>query len=255
MKSTIWITGASRGIGLALTEYYLQQGHNVVASARDCRSLEPLQQQFAAQLQLQPLDITDAKAVQRLVVTLFDHHSPQPVLAILNAGTHQAEKAGNFRSDTVRNLVELNLLGTCNCIEALLPLMRTAAHQGSQQQLAVVASLAGYRGLPEAAAYGASKAALINLVESLAVELYQEPLDIRLINPGFVKTPLTELNDFPMPDLISARQAAEKIAAGLAGSAFEIRFPWRFATLMALLRQLHARLYLPLIHRATRRNR
>lgn len=254
MQGIIWITGASQGIGYALVLYYLAQGYRVYASARHCDRLMVLARQnphSQGQLIPLPVDVTDADAVNDAVARIASDVATErvPIQTILNAGTHQPEAAIDFKASTVERLCQLNLIGTSHCIEALIPLMR----KRQQGQIAIVASLAGYRGLPEAAAYGASKAALINLAESLRLELHRERIDIRLINPGFVRTPLTDRNQFKMPQLISAQQAAGYIGRGLAGSAFEIRFPGRFATLLALLRLLPARLYLPLVRQLTHR--
>jgi len=252
MQGIIWITGASQGIGRALVLHYLAEGYRVYGSARNCASLDVLARQnpdSRGELIPLPLDITDADAVASAVAIIAEDLAAEqiPFRAILNAGTHQAENAIDFSAGTVKKLTELNLFGTCHCLEALIPVLQ----QRRQGQIAIVASLAGYRGLPSAAAYGASKAALINLTESLRLELPQHRIDMRLINPGFVRTPLTDRNSFHMPQLISAQQAAQHIARGLAGNRFEIRFPARFATLMALLRLLPDRLYLPLVRNLT----
>ena len=120
-------------------------------------------------------------------------------------------------------------------------------------RIAIVSSVAGYRGLPTAAYDGASKAALINLAEALKFDLDRHGVTLQLIDPGFVRTPLTAKNEFTMPFLIPAEEAAEQIAKGLRGSSFEITFPRRFTYLLKLLRCLPYRLYFPLMARATRR--
>jgi short-subunit dehydrogenase len=151
--------------------------------------------------------------------------------------------AEDFSVETFRVLVETNLMGTVNALDRIIPkfIDRKRGH------IAVVASLAGYRGLPTSAAYGATKAGLINMCEALKPELERHGVRLTLINPtlinpGFVETPLTDKNDFPMPFLIPVEEAADHIARGLNGSAFEISFPWRFAALMKLLRLLPNRL-------------
>jgi len=249
----IWITGASQGLGRALAERYLAQGYTVFATARRPAPLQALASQnrvSAGTLVPMPADIRDPASVHRVVEQIRDarrHRADTPLKAILNAGTHRHQPADQFQSRDISPLVELNLMGTVYCIEALLPLMLSE----QQGQIAMVASLAGYRGLPNASGYGATKAALINLAESLKLDLESRGVDIRLINPGFVKTPLTNKNRFPMPDLISAEEAARIIASGLDSHQFEIRFPFRFAGLLGLLRHLPYWLYLPLIRRST----
>ncbi|QEQ95339.1 SDR family NAD(P)-dependent oxidoreductase [Neptunomonas concharum] len=237
---TVWITGASQGIGEALSLEYASQGYHVYASARSTGSLHALAQhatQLKGEITPLPLDITDSSAVN---IALHSIDTPIDI-AILNAGTHRPQSAVGFQCEDLRQLMELNLLGTGNCLEHLIPIML----QQTKGQIAIVASLAGYRGLPDASGYGATKAALINLAESLKLDLENQGIDIRIINPGFVKTPLTDKNTFPMPDLMNADSAAKSIRKGLQGKQFEVRFPWRFATVMGFLRWLPASLYFP----------
>ncbi len=243
---TVWITGASQGIGEALSLEYASQGYCVYASARSSEKLHKLSQRAAlltGEIIPLPVDITDNSAVS----SALDLINTSVDLAILNAGTHRPQSAISFQCDDLRQLVELNLLGTGNCLEHLIPIML----QQTKGQIAIVASLAGYRGLPDASGYGATKAALINLAESLKMDLENQGVDIRIINPGFVKTPLTDKNPFPMPDLMNAESAAQSIRKGLQGRQFEVRFPWRFATIMGLLRWLPTPLYFPLIRMMT----
>ncbi|WP_210395375.1 SDR family NAD(P)-dependent oxidoreductase [Motiliproteus sediminis] len=242
-----WITGASQGIGRSLAVELLQRGWRVAATARSESPLLRLQQAHPGQLFSFPADVCDPAQMARTIDAIEDQQGPIQ-LAIFNAGSHQPEHASQFQARTVRQLIELNLLGVCNGLEPLLPRML----ERGQGQIAAVASLAGYRGLPTAAAYGASKAALINLMESIALDLRGSGVKIQVINPGFVKTPLTDRNSFAMPGLISSDQAARSIAEGLMGNRFEIRFPAGFATLMAVLRHLPYRLYFPLVARLTR---
>ena len=155
-------------------------------------------------------------------------------------------RPAEFTAAGLRDLMAVNVMGTAACLEALMPRMM-ARRQG---RIAVVASVAGYRGLPTSAYYGATKAALINLTESLKFDLDQAGVTIQLIDPGFVKTPLTDRNDFPMPFLISAELAADRIARGLRSRQFEIAFPRVFVAIMKLLRCLPYALYFPLVGRS-----
>ena len=153
--------------------------------------------------------------------------------------------AAEFTAEGLRDLIEINVMGTAACLEALMPRM-IARGRG---RIAVVASVAGYRGLPTSAYYGATKAALINLAESLRFDLARAGVTMQLIDPGFVKTPLTDRNEFPMPFLISAELAADRIASGLRSRRFEIAFPRRFVWMLKLLRCLPYALYFPLVGR------
>lgn len=242
----VWITGASTGIGEALARRMAQSGAEVVVSARSVGRLAALADAGGGRIVPWPLDVTDRTAVQAAMQGIESQLGPIDI-AVINAGTHQPVTAAEFTTDGLRQLMEVNLFGAAACLEAMMPRM-IARRRG---RIAVVASVAGYRGLPTSAYYGASKAALINLTESLKFDLDRVGVTMQLIDPGFVRTPLTDRNEFPMPFLISAEQAAERIARGLAGSGFEIAFPTRFTLLMKLLRLLPYRLYFPLVARGT----
>ena len=244
----VWITGASMGIGEALALRLARDGAEVVASARSADRLADLAKRADGRIVPWPLDITDAVAVGAAVAGIEAERGPIDV-AVLNAGTHQPVSAAEFTADGLRRLIELNLFGTAACLEALMPRM-IARGRG---RIAVVASVAGYRGLPTSAYYGATKAALINLAESLRFDLARAGVTMQLIDPGFVKTPLTDRNEFPMPFLISAELAADRIASGLRSRRFEIAFPRRFVWMLKLLRCLPYALYFPLVGRSTRR--
>ena len=166
-------------------------------------------------------------------------------LAVLNAGTYLRFGAEDFSSSAFRQQVEVNLMGVVHGLDALLPGM--LARQGGH--IAVVSSLAGYCGLPKAAGYGATKAALINLCESLLPECRAAGVKLSVINPGFVKTPLTDKNEFPMPFLIPVEDAVDAIMRGLASGRFEIAFPRRFAWIMKALRALPYWLFFSLTRR------
>lgn len=247
---SVWITGASSGLGRALALRYLKAGASVVGTARRFETLAEVASAAAGmtgQFHAQPGDLTKAGHAETLVDAI--EQSAGPIgCAVLNAGTHIPEAADKFSAATVTSLLESNVMSVAYCLEALLPRM-LARGRG---QIAINASLAGYRGLPRAAAYGASKAALINMAESLRLELEPRGIAVRLINPGFVRTPLTDRNDFPMPFLMDVEKAAERLYQALEhGSGFEIVFPRRFAYILKFLRLLPYALYLPLVRRMT----
>ncbi|MCB2055009.1 MAG: SDR family NAD(P)-dependent oxidoreductase [Geminicoccaceae bacterium] len=246
MGRRVWITGASAGIGRAVAERLARDGDTVHVSARREDELDALATTVPGRLIPAPLDVTDHDAVQATVARIEERDGPLD-LVILNAGTHQPVEAKDFSAADLRKLVELNVMGTASCLEAVMPRMidRRAGH------IAVVASVAGYRGLPTSAYYGATKAALINMVESLRFDLDEAGVRIQIINPGFVETPLTDKNDFAMPFIISTEKAADYIARGLNGSSFEIVFPKRFAAIMKNARLMPYRLYFPAIHKMT----
>ncbi len=245
-----WITGASQGIGRATALELATRGWRVAASARNSEALQQLARDSMAtgnqRISIFPLDVRKSVACEQVVEQITESLGPID-LAVLNAGTHRPMKASEFEVNAVRSLIELNLMGTVN---GLAPLLRQMRQRGTGR-IGVVASLSGYRGLPTASAYGATKAALINLCEALRLDLTGSGVRVQVVNPGFVKTPLTDRNDFAMPDLISAEGAAGYIADGLETDRFEIRFPPRFACLMGLIRHLPYSLYFPLIRRMT----
>ncbi len=251
-QGCVWITGASSGIGRALALRYAAAGSIVVASARNTDHLSLLAAE-AARLHLPgsivPLavDVTDRQALAAAVAGIEPRHGPIRT-AVLNAGTHKEVTAETFNSDTFEQLWRINVMGVVYGIEALLP--RMMRRNGGQ--IAIVSSVAGYRGLKTASAYGASKAALINMAEALHADLEGYGIDVRLVCPGFVKTPLTDLNTFPMPFMVTAEVAAERIWQGLEkGTSFEITFPRRFAYILKLARMLPYSLYFRLARRAT----
>ena len=244
MASRVWIVGGSTGIGAALAKAYLEEGYQVLISARNEERLSKLAESIGCQFM--PLDVTDQNACISAWTDICQGSIPDKV--IISSGTHQEMPVTEFNAKNCESLMQVNYFGVVYLLEAILP---TFLKSGGQ--IGVISSLAGYRGLPYASSYGASKAALINLCESLRVELEDSNVDIRLINPGFVKTPLTDKNQFKMPSLISPEQAAGEIVRGLKGQGFEIRFPKLFAATLALLRHLPYKLYFPLVKRVTKR--
>jgi NAD(P)-dependent dehydrogenase (short-subunit alcohol dehydrogenase family) len=238
-----WITGASTGIGRALALRLAGDGWRVAASARNADALAAL----GTGIHAYPLDVTDAAACARAAEAIRRDLGAID-LAVLNAGTHFPTPAAGFDAQAVRGLIEVNLIGAANGLAAILPDM-IACRRG---RIAVVASVAGYRGLPTASAYCASKAGLIALAESLKFDLDPLGVKIQVINPGFVRTPLTDRNPFPMPFLMEVEDAVTRILRGLESDRFEIAFPRRFVWLLKALRLLPDRLYFALLRQATR---
>jgi NAD(P)-dependent dehydrogenase (short-subunit alcohol dehydrogenase family) len=251
MDRLVWITGASSGIGRALALELARDGATVAVSARSLGQLDQLVRDAATcrgRIVSYPLDVTARDDVVVTVARIERELGPIDI-TVLAAGTHKPVKAQRFDARELARLVEVNLLGVANSLE---PVMRSMIERG-RGRIAIVSSVAGYRGLPTSAYYGATKAALINLAESLKFDLDRHGVQMQLINPGFVKTPLTDKNPFRMPFLISPEEAAERIAKGLRGTSFEITFPRRFTWVLKLLRCLPYRLYFPLVARATSR--
>ncbi len=243
-----WITGAGKGIGRALAKRLALDGWTVAVSARTETDLLNLAEECPlGSVHPFPLDVTDASA-SKSVLARIEAEIGLPDLAVFNAGTHIPISADTFSADVFRKLVDTNLMGAVNGLAQVIP--RFIERRSGC--IAVVASVVGYRGLPTSAAYGATKAALINMCEALKPELDRYNVRISVINPGFVETPLTGKNNFPMPFLITSEKAAAYIVRGLNGSAFEIAFPRRFAFLMKVLRILPDRLFFAVARRMVR---
>jgi len=247
MSQVIWITGAGKGIGRALALLLARQGATVAASARSAADLDALAASGVGRIVPFPLDVTDAAASAATVARIEAELGPIDQ-AILNAGTHVPDTAASFAEPPARQVIVTNLMGAVN---GLAPLMERFVTR-KRGRIAVVASMAGYAGLPGAAAYGASKAGVIALCEALRPDLARHGVVLQLVNPGFVRTPLTDRNDFPMPFMIEADDAARRIVAGLGTDRFEIAFPRRLAILMRLLRRLPYPLFFAITKRMLR---
>lgn len=242
-QTSAWITGASQGIGRALAQELAQSFTTVAISSRDAQALAGLES-GQSRLAAFPLDVTDVGSTADTVAAIETVQGPID-LAILSAGVYQPLPGGVDDPAVFQQHMDVNYMGVVNALMALLPRMK----ERGRGQIAIMGSVAGYRGLPKAAAYGPSKAALISLAETLRVELDGSGIDIRLINPGFVSTRLTAKNDFDMPAIMTPQQAAKRIVRGLNGRAFEIAFPWRFVAWLKLGRVLPYRLWFPLARR------
>ncbi|MCC4241701.1 SDR family NAD(P)-dependent oxidoreductase [Thalassospira povalilytica] len=245
---TIWIVGASAGIGAALAAKFANnptsEQQNIIISARNGDKLRELADALPGVIPV-AVDITDPNAVKSALARIEEEFG-LPDLAVLAAGIYSPMKVANFSADTVRSHIDTNYMGVVNCLEPLLTRMR-ARRSG---EIAVVASVAGYRGLPNAAAYGPTKAALINLCETLHTELSGSGVLLRVINPGFVKTRLTDKNDFEMPYLLSPDQAADFMYKDLCGKDdFEIAFPPPFVRQLKLTRILPYGLFFKLMRK------
>ena len=244
-QARVWIIGASSGIGAATAQALLATGARVALSARSADKLQAVAGSYANAL-VEPLDFTNTEAVAAAAQRIRTQWGGLDLILIV-AGTHQEMRAWELNEKDSRALLETNLHGVINTCSAVLPGMLAQGSGG----VGIVASVAGYSGLPKALIYGASKAALVNFAETLYFDLHPKGLGVYLIMPGFVKTPLTDKNEFAMPNLITADEAAREIIAGLRAGEFEIHFPKAFTRKLKLLRMLPYRLYFSLIRKAT----
>lgn len=230
--STAWITGASSGIGRALALKLARRGVRVAASARHEEKLSEVEKLALGILPF-PVDVTDRASMAATAQRILDKLGPID-LAILNAGIWEPMPASRYDAEKVARSVSVNYLGIANALEVLVPAM--VARGGGH--IAMVASVAGYRGMPGTLAYGPTKAAIINLAEGLRADLQRKGVCVSVINPGYVETPMTAVNEFPMPFIISAEIAADRIITGLERRKFEIAFPWQTVALLKFARLL-----------------
>jgi short-subunit dehydrogenase len=234
---TVWLIGASTGIGEALARALAAEGATLTLSARDGAKLSALQQSLPGSgHRVAALDVTDMASVE----AAWAQVNTAPVdLVIYNAGAYEPMSAMQFDLARVEQMVDVNFSGALRVLAQVLPafIARNAGH------IALVASVAGYRGLPGAMGYGASKAALMHLCENLRADLTGSGVGVTVINPGFVKTRLTDKNDFRMPAMITPEQAAAAIVAGLNRDEYEIHFPKRFTRVLKFLQLLPHGLY------------
>jgi NAD(P)-dependent dehydrogenase (short-subunit alcohol dehydrogenase family) len=252
----VWVVGASSGIGAELARSLQRRGARVAVSARRAEALhEVLAQSPPAPLDAEsathpaevlPLDVTDDAAVAAACRILCERWGGID-LVLWVAGTYVPMRAQDFELGAARRMLDTNLVAVFSGLAAVLPVLLAQRSGG----IALVSSVAGYSGLPQALVYGPSKAALINLAESLYLDLHPSGIGVYLVCPGYVDTPATATNTYTMPALISASQAAEATLAGIAAGRFEIHYPRRFTLWLKFARLLPYRLYFALVRRVT----
>lgn len=232
-SGTAWVTGAGSGIGRALARRLAQTGWTVAASARTASDLDTLAAEVPGKITAFQLDVTDAAACVETARQIEAALGPVD-LAVFNAGSYFPTTAEDFSVENFRRTVNVNLMGEVNCMGGVVPSMRArrAGH------IVLMGSLTGLVGLPTAASYGATKAALNSIAQAFKPDFERFGITISVINPGFVKTPLTDKNRFPMPFLISVDAAVDHILRGIARRRFDISFPWQMSFLVRLLAAL-----------------
>lgn len=244
-----WVTGASSGIGRALALELARRGWTVAATARGEEALVALAQStqgLPGRIIGHAGDVTDAAAMAACVAAVEAAHGPV-ALAVLNAGIAPYIRAPHIDVAAVQKVFAVNTLGVFNGLAAVMPAM-AARGRG---QIAVTGSMAGYGGLPKAAAYGGSKAAVIHACEALKFDCDNLGIKLQLVSPGFIRTPLTDENDFPMPFLMEVEEAARRCVDAFGENRFEIVFPRRLAFILKAVNLLPYGLYFPLVARFT----
>jgi len=241
----VWVIGASSGIGEACANALLAQGAKVALSSRRVERLNAIAAQAQAdQALVIPLDVTNDDQFHGAYQTLLNTWGGIDLLLFVS-GMYIPLRADDFEIQVAEQTIEANLLGPMRAVALVLPEM-LKEHAG---HIAIVGSVAGYSGLPKALAYGPSKAGIINFCETLYYDLLPEGVSVHMISPGFVATEATAQNDFEMPALISAAQAATEILGGIQRGEFDIHFPKRFSRFLKLLRILPYPLYFWIVRR------
>ena len=253
----VWITGASSGLGYALAGLYAKDGARVIVSARSADKLQALaSSDFAGTILPLPVDVTDNDSVVAAAAQILAQWGV-PDVVILNAGYYEPCSFEDTTLEHFEKTIDVNYRGVVRCLMAVLPALldkqkgsmavtgRTFSgiKTTARGHIVLVSSVAGYSGLPRAAAYGSTKAALTNLGESIKHECNAREIDVTVVNPGFVKTPLTDLNEFPMPFIMELDDAAQAMYSGINSRKFEVTFPRRFTWILKFLRILPYRLY------------
>ena len=246
-QKTIWITGASSGIGKALAEKFALEGWKVAVSARRKEILDGMANN--KNISSYPLDVTSQDQVNKIFSKIIDDFGSLD-LCVFSSGTYDPKLEQEINIKQNKFVMETNFFGVLYCIKSVEKYFKDKKNG----HISIVSSMAAYRGLPNSSGYGPSKAALTNLSESLYFDFKKHNVRISLISPGFIKTPLTDKNEFPMPFIKSPEFAADKMYNGLIkSSAFEISFPKELTTILKLLRIMPYRIYLFLIDKFVKR--
>ena len=244
-KKRIWVIGASSGIGEACARALITSGAKVALSSRRIERLNQIAAAASAnQTLVLPLDVTNEGKFQETYQTILDTWGGIDLLLFVS-GVYTPQRADDFDIRIAEQTIVANLLGPMRAVALVLPEM-LKAHAG---HIAIVGSVAGYSGLPKALAYGPSKAAIINFCENLYYDLLPTGVSVHMISPGFVATEATAQNDFEMPALISAEEAATEILSGIQNGEFDIHFPKRFSRFLKFLRILPYPLYFWIVRR------
>ena len=244
----IWITGASSGIGKALAIKFANEGWKVAISARRENLLNEISKSHDGIFPY-PLDVTDSEKC-KLVFNNIKEKFKDIDISVFSTGIHDPKSEKSLNLDKVRQIMEVNFFGTVNSINAVCDYYKNK----KSGQISIVSSVAGYRGLPAAGAYCASKSALTSFTESLYFDMIKKNVDVKLISPGFIKTPMTDQNDFPMPMIKSPEFAANEIYKGLTEKkSFEIHFPKAFTFFLKFLQILPSSIYFKLVSKGMKK--
>jgi short-subunit dehydrogenase len=246
-KKTIWITGGSTGIGKALAIKFASKGWNVAVSARREELLNELSNQYE-NISAFPLDVTDKQKCAEVFDQIKKKYEDIDI-CFFSTGTWNPKKEKEIDVEQIEEVFKINFFGTVNTIKAIEQYFRDR----KKGTITIVSSIAGYRGLPNSTGYGPSKSALNNLAESLYFDFKRFGVRVCLVSPGFIKTPMTDKNDFKMPFIKTTDYAANKIYDGLINkNVFEIHFPKSLTIILKILSFLPSKLYFSLVGQMTK---
>ena len=246
-KKTIWITGGSTGIGKALAIKFAKEGWNVAVSARRENLLKEVCDEHE-NIKSFPLDVTDKTKCKEVFQNILNTHQNIDI-CFFSTGTWDPKREKDIDIEQIENVFKINFFGTLNSIKAVEKYFKDK-RSGT---ITIVSSIAGYRGLPNSTGYGPSKSALNNLAESLYFDFGRSNVRVCLVSPGFIKTPMTDKNDFKMPFLKTTEYAAGKIYDGLVNkNSFEIHFPKSLTMILKILSLLPNKIYFGLIGKLTK---
>ncbi len=246
-QKKIWITGASSGIGKAVAEKFASEGWKVAVSARRKEILE----EMAANDNIFsfPLDVTNSSEINRVFKEILNQFEDLDI-CLFSSGTYDPKNEKSIDSEKIKNVINVNFFGVVDSVKSVEDFFK----ERKSGHISIVSSIAGYRGLPNSSGYGPSKAALTNFTESIYFDFKKHNVRVSLISPGFIKTPLTDKNEFSMPFLKTSSYAAEKIYLGLIKSnSFEVHFPKQLTLTLKFLRILPYKLYLFLVDKLVKR--
>ena len=246
-KKTIWITGGSTGIGKALAIKFAQEGWNVAISARRENLLKEISD-MNSNISSFPLDVTDKSKCTEVFKSIIDKFGSLDI-CFFSTGTWDPKKEKDIDLDQIENVFKVNFFGTLNSIKCVEKYFKDK----KSGIITIVSSIAGYRGLPNSTGYGPSKSALNNLAESIYFDFKKSNVRVCLVSPGFIKTPMTDKNDFKMPFLKTTEYAANKIYNGLVNSnVFEIHFPKSLTLILKIFSFLPSKIYFGLVGKMTK---
>ena len=246
-QKKIWITGASSGIGKSVAEKFASAGWKVAVSARRKELLDELAKN--QNIKSFPLDVTNRDQINSVFKSILNDFGNVDI-CFFSSGTYEPKDEQNIDPNKIKNVINVNFLGVIDCVKAVEDFFK----KKKSGHISIVSSIAGYRGLPNSSGYGPSKAALTNFSESIYFDFKKFGVRVSIVSPGFIKTPLTDKNEFPMPFLKTPEYAAEKIFNGLVkSSSFEIHFPKGLTLTLKFLRILPYKLYLFLVDKLVKR--